>query len=108
MIQDNKHLAENNLSFESTYRVSKQQLAKAVEECHVVKSEMDKKRAKLCEFSQQNSLDTTLAVMQAAMAEMEEESEDIAKAWLHKETSIDQFLKVILPYERLNINKFHF
>lgn len=96
LIQDNKHLAEHNLSFESTYRVSKQQLAKAVEECHAVKTEMDKKHMKLREFSQQNSLDATLAVMQAAMAEMEEASEDIANAWLRKETSIDQFLKVIV------------
>ena len=33
LIEENKQIAENNLSFESTYRIQRQQLTKAFDEC---------------------------------------------------------------------------
>ena len=47
------------------------------------------------EFGRQHSLDTILALMQAAMAEAEESSDEVANSLLRKELTIDEFLKVI-------------
>ncbi|OTF72074.1 vacuolar protein sorting-associated protein 37B-like protein, partial [Euroglyphus maynei] len=81
LIEENKKIAENNLSFESTYRIQRQELTKALEECQQMKQSMDEKKSKLREFGRQHSLDTTLALMQAAMAEAEEASDEIASAF---------------------------
>lgn len=87
-------MAENNLSLESKYRMARQELTKSLEECQAMKNELDKKKDKLKEFSRQHSLDTTLALMQAAMAEAEEASDEVANSFLKKEISIENFLKV--------------
>lgn len=96
LIEENKKIAENNLSFESTYRIQRQELKKSYEECQYMKQEMDKKKSKLREFGRQHSLDTTLALMQAAMAEAEEASDEVANAFLRKEITIEEFLKVLI------------
>lgn len=94
LIQNNKRLAESNLSFESTYSYSRQELAKALQECQSLKDELDRKKSLLRQFGRQNSLDTTLALMQAATAEAEEASEDVANKFLSKNMPIEDFLKV--------------
>lgn len=94
LIQNNKRLAESNLSFESTYSYSRQELTKALQECQSLKDELDRKKSLLRQFGRQNSLDTTLALMQAATAEAEEASEDVANKFLSKNMPIEDFLKV--------------
>jgi len=94
LIQENKKTAETNLSFESTYCRSREELIKALHECQQLKDELDKKKSKLRELSRQNSLDTTLALMQAAMAEAEEASEEVANSFINNSISIEDFLKV--------------
>ncbi|XP_027202495.1 vacuolar protein sorting 37B [Dermatophagoides pteronyssinus] len=93
LIEENKQIAENNLSFESTYRIQRQQLTKAFDECQQMKQNLDRKKSKLKEFGRQHSLDTILALMQAAMAEAEESSDEVANSLLRKELTIDEFLK---------------
>lgn len=66
----------------------------ALSECQTMKDDLEKKKSKLRELSRQNSMDTTLALMQAAMAEAEEASDEVANQFLSKETSIEEFLKV--------------
>lgn len=96
LIQNNKRLAEGNLSFESTYSYSRQNLTEALQECQKLKDELDRKKSLLRQFGRQNSLDTTLALMQAATAEAEEASEEVANRFLSKELPIEDFLKVII------------
>ncbi|KPM04749.1 vacuolar protein sorting-associated protein 37B-like protein [Sarcoptes scabiei] len=93
LIEQNKEIAERNLSFETTYRASRQELMKALEECQSLKNDMNKTKSKIKEFNRQNSLDTTLALMQAAMAEAEENSDEVANSFLKKEISIEEFLR---------------
>ncbi|KAI7695697.1 Vacuolar protein sorting-associated protein 37C [Sarcoptes scabiei] len=94
LIEQNKEIAERNLSFETTYRASRQELMKALEECQSLKNDMNKTKSKIKEFNRQNSLDTTLALMQAAMAEAEENSDEVANSFLKKEISIEEnFMK---------------
>jgi len=96
LIEENKRIAETNLACESSYSIQRQALIKSLEECQQLKDELFKKKSKLCEFSRQNSLDTTLALMQAAMAEAEEDSEKTVEAFLHNDIPIEQFIKVNL------------
>ena len=98
MIAENKKIAEGNLSYESNYSFQKQALMKSLEECQQLKDELFKKKSKVCEFGRQNSLDTTLALMQAAMAEAEEESEKTAEAFLQSEIPVEQFIKVCFDF----------
>lgn len=94
LIQNNKRLAESNLSFESTYSYSRQNLTESLQECQTLKDELDRKKSLLRQFGRQNSLDTTLALMQAATAEAEEASEEVANRFLRKDMPIEDFLKV--------------
>lgn len=74
--------------------MSKRDLAKALEECQLLKNELDKKKAKVRELSRQTSLDTTFALLQAAMAEAEEASEEVANSFLTNQLPIEEFIKV--------------
>lgn len=96
LIEANKELAESTLTLQEPYKEAEQKLAEVYQECQQLQVELDQKQAKLKEAQQQNSLDTTLALMQAAMAEAEESSEDVATRFLSKELSIDDFLEVFI------------
>lgn len=106
LIEQNKEIAERNLSFETTYRASRQELMKALEECQSLKNDMNKTKSKIKEFNRQNSLDTTLALMQAAMAEAEENSDEVANSFLKKEISIEEFLRVIVKFDFIEFSLF--
>lgn len=101
LIQNNKRLAESNLSFESTYSYSRQNLTESLQECQTLKDELDRKKSLLRQFGRQNSLDTTLALMQAATAEAEEASEEVANRFLRKDMPIEDFLKEFMEKRKL-------
>jgi len=102
LIDSNKTVAESNLSREPIYRKSRQLLIDEHNELKAIKEDVDKKKSRLSELSRQTSLDTTLALMQTAAAQAEEESEDIANAFLSNEMSFDSFIKDFIDKRKLS------
>lgn len=102
LIASNKSLAEYNLSREPTYRQTRQQLIDGHNELKAIKEEIDKKKSRLSELSRQTSIDTTLALMQTSAAQAEEESEDIATAFLAQEMTFDSFIKDFIEKRKLS------
>lgn len=92
LIASNKSLAEFNLSREPAYRQARQALADSHKEAQELRREVEAKREKLSELSRQTSLDTTLALMQTATAEADEESERIANQFLANEIPVETFV----------------
>jgi ESCRT-I complex subunit VPS37 len=92
LIASNKSLAEYNLAREPAFRATRQALADAHKEAQDLRREVDAKREKLNELSRQTSLDTTLALMQTATAEADEESERIANQFLMNEIPVETFV----------------
>ena len=101
LIASNKSLAEFNLSREPIYRQARQTLLNSHSETKKIKEETERKKSKLNELTRQSSLDTTLALMQTAAAEAEEESENFASAFLSNEVSLDLFLKDFIAKRKL-------
>ena len=96
LIAINKSLAEYNLSKEGKFSASKEALINAHKSVIELRSEVEKKRDEVIEVSRQASLDTTLALLQTASAESEEESDAIANQLLSSEISVDTFLNQFL------------
>ncbi|CAG2100796.1 unnamed protein product [Medioppia subpectinata] len=102
LIEANKSSAELNLSREPTYRQTRQQLIDGHNELKGLKQELDAKKSRLSEVSRQTSLDTRLALMQAAAAEAEEESEEIATAFVEQKLDFDSFIKEFIDKRKLS------
>ena len=92
LIASNKSLAEFNFAREPTYSDARRRLVEAHKEAVELKRQVESKRDRLNELSKKTSLHTTLALMQAAAAEAEEESEKILTQFLLSKISIDVFL----------------
>jgi len=92
LIASNKSLAEFNLSREPAYSEARQALMEAHTAALEVKKTVEDKREQLNELSRQTSLDTTLALIQTAAAEADEEGEAIANQFLENEIPVESFL----------------
>jgi len=101
IIASNKSLAEMNLSLEPSFRQARHSLVAVHSEANQLKEELEHKKMKLNELSRQTSLDTTLALMQTAAAEAEEESENVATAFLAGEMGMEVFLKDFIDKKKL-------
>lgn len=101
LIASNKSLAEYNLSREPAYRQMRQDLLDSHKDALALKQEVEKKRQKLDEVTRQTSLDTTLALIQTAAAEAEEESETFAQKFLSGELPLESFLTDFLEKRKV-------
>ncbi|XP_077299118.1 vacuolar protein sorting 37B [Arctopsyche grandis] len=111
IIASNRSLAEFNLSKESTLNDSKQIIldrsAVGEELCKSIQSKLDVYKSKCSGIS----LDTTLALLEAAAAESEESSEDIAQKFLSGDIDIEKFLedfskeRIIMHLRKVKIDK---
>ncbi|GAB6033665.1 hypothetical protein CHUAL_013725 [Chamberlinius hualienensis] len=88
----NKSLAEFNLSKEPQLRQTKQRLVETYERAVEVFKNADMNKQKLEDLSRQSSADTTLAILQTAAAQSEEDSEKIAEKFLEGGAEIEAFL----------------
>ncbi|RWS04528.1 vacuolar protein sorting-associated protein 37B-like protein [Dinothrombium tinctorium] len=102
LIASNKSLAEYNVSREPSYRQMRQSLVNSHKETNDLKREVESKKSKLEEINRQTSLDTTLALLQTAAAEAEEESDTIANKFLASELTLDEFLTQFLDKRKLS------
>lgn len=101
LIASNKSLAEFNLAREPAYRETRDMLLDSHKEALDIKREVEHKRHKLDDVTRQTSLDTTLALLQTAAAEAEEESERCAESFLSGDLPLEQFLSNFLDKRKI-------
>jgi len=87
-----KSLAEFNLARQNDYESDRSKLLMLVGDSNKLKEEIQTKATKLLELSKRTSLESTLAVVLAATAQAEEESENDAKSFLENALDYDSFL----------------
>ncbi|EFO27819.1 hypothetical protein LOAG_00655 [Loa loa] len=97
----NKSLAEWNLSQEPKIEEAKRRLRTTYEEAVKVKDEVMELKEKLNSLSEERSLDTSTALLQAAAQSADDESEAIANRYLSGEIEVDQFLKEFIEKKTL-------
>lgn len=101
LMASNRSLAEFNLSkqpeLEETKHMLKELSEKGNELCSIVKDQLDVLRDKSGEMA----ADTALDLLQAAAAEIEEESEGIAEKFLAGDMEVDDFLEQFLVRRKL-------
>ncbi|KAG7197971.1 hypothetical protein KM043_016203 [Ampulex compressa] len=101
LMASNRSLAEFNLSRQPELEEDKQALRdlseKGTELCSNVKSKLDEMRDK----SGTMTVDTALDLLQAAAAEIEEESERVAEKFLAGDTEVDEFLEQFLSRRKI-------
>ncbi|CAG9532079.1 unnamed protein product [Cercopithifilaria johnstoni] len=97
----NKSLAEWNLSQEPKIEEAKKQLRTTYEEAVKIKEEVMELKEKLNSLSEERSLDTSSALLQAAAQSADDESEAIADRYLSGEMEVDQFLKEFIEKKTL-------
>ncbi|XP_064460972.1 vacuolar protein sorting-associated protein 37B-like [Ornithodoros turicata] len=93
LLASNKSLADFNLSREPKLRQCRQRLQELYSTAQELKQEAEQNKKKLDALGGQASLETTLALLQTAAAQAEEESEQIAKKFLDNESSVESFLE---------------
>lgn len=87
-----KSLAEFNLARQQDYESDRSKLLTLVGDSNKLKEEIQDKATKLLELSRRTSLDSTLAVVQAATAQAEQDSEGIANSFLENNLDYDSFI----------------
>uniref|UniRef100_A0AAF5PVA9 VPS37 C-terminal domain-containing protein n=1 Tax=Wuchereria bancrofti TaxID=6293 RepID=A0AAF5PVA9_WUCBA len=97
----NKSLAEWNLSQEPKIEEAKRQLRTTYEEAVKIKEEVMELKEKLNSLSEERSLDTSSALLQAAAQSADDESEAIADRYLRGDLEVDQFLKEFIEKKTL-------
>lgn len=101
MLESNKNLAESNLAKEPLLNELRVKVMEQQEEFKTLKQSLEAKKEKLDELTRQMSLDTTLALLQAAAAEAEEESEAFSENFLSGEIEAEAFLESYLNKRKL-------
>ncbi|GIY60352.1 vacuolar protein sorting-associated protein 37B [Caerostris darwini] len=101
MLESNKNLAESNLAMEPVLNDLRIKVLELNDEVKVLKESLETKKQKLDDLTRQMSLDTTLALIQAAAAEAEEESEAISENFISGEMEVEPFLDSYLHKRKL-------
>ncbi|XP_071789910.1 uncharacterized protein [Asterias amurensis] len=96
-IAENKSLADFNLSREPRLTESRSQYIIRLQEAQKCRESHMLGKAKLESVKDQTSLDTALALLQAATAHAEEDSEEVADEFLKGDITVDDFLEKFMP-----------
>ncbi|XP_054722586.1 vacuolar protein sorting-associated protein 37B-like [Uloborus diversus] len=102
LLASNKSLAEYNLSQEPLLINLKGDIVSKHKELQSCKGRVQKKKQKLDDITKNMCLETTLALLQTAAAEAEEESESLADNFLTGEIGVDQFLESYLSKKKVS------
>ena len=92
-ISANKEAAQANMARESELKQAQAALKAKLESMRELRQQVEEKKKKLDELSRQTSVDITLALLQTACAQAEEDSENIAKDLLSGKITFEEFLK---------------
>ncbi|KFD49983.1 hypothetical protein M513_09197 [Trichuris suis] len=101
MFSQNKTLAEQNLAKKPLLEQRRDAVLAAYERAVSAKKTYMEKKAQLDRFCDQRSLDTSLALLEAAAAEAEESSEVIASDFLSGSISPEEFVAKFTDAKRL-------
>ncbi|XP_066301388.1 vacuolar protein sorting-associated protein 37B-like [Branchiostoma lanceolatum] len=101
LLASNRSLAEFNLEKEPELVAGRQKLARVHQEAAELRVLYDEKKQRLESLVQRNDLDTTHALLQAAAAEIEEESESLADQFLEGGVVVEDFLSQYQEKRRL-------
>lgn len=93
VLSENRSLAESNLEKEPKLIEMRSKLADLSEQGKTLANSVKEKSDELKSKSSNTNPDTVLALLQAAAAESEEESERIAKQFLDNELAMDAYLE---------------
>ncbi|XP_074603425.1 vacuolar protein sorting 37B [Brevipalpus obovatus] len=93
--------AEWTLSKEDEYNRLRQELCDSHRETIDLKREVEKKKEKIDEYGRQTSLEITLALLQTATAEAEEEAESLASSMFSGDMRVDDFIKQFIDKRKL-------
>ncbi|VDD94603.1 unnamed protein product [Enterobius vermicularis] len=97
----NKSLSEYNLSQEPQLEAAKMKLLKTYEETKKLKEEVTELKQKLDSLSEQRSLDTLSAVLQASAQSADDESDAIVEQYLGSEIEVEPFLDKFIEKKTL-------
>lgn len=101
LLASNKSLADFNLSREPKLRQSRQQLKEQYEQAQELVAEVEQNKKTFDSLGGQSSLETTLALLQTAAAQAEEESEKVASSFLDGERTVESFLEEFVEVRKL-------
>ncbi|XP_078599847.1 vacuolar protein sorting-associated protein 37B-like [Branchiostoma floridae x Branchiostoma japonicum] len=101
LLASNRSLAEFNLEKEPQLVTGRQKLSRVHQEAAELRVLYDEKKQQLESLTQKNDLDTTHALLQAAAAEIEEESESLADQFLEGGMAVEDFLSQYQEKRRL-------
>lgn len=93
LIAENKSLAEYNLSKSSEFQERKRELVNVYEELKDINTRIEAKASKLKELTNKSNSDAILALLQAAVTEIERETDNIAEQFLNGDIKLDSYLE---------------
>uniref|UniRef100_A0A914CLE0 VPS37 C-terminal domain-containing protein n=1 Tax=Acrobeloides nanus TaxID=290746 RepID=A0A914CLE0_9BILA len=92
-LAQSKSMAECNLSMEPKLNEAKSRLQSTYTEAVKAKQDVETLKSKLDSLSENRSLDTVAALLQAAAREAEDQSDDIADKFMNGDVEIEDFVK---------------
>ncbi|THD20390.1 Williams-beuren syndrome critical region protein [Fasciola hepatica] len=101
LMQKNRQLAEANLDLEPQFLVKKQELAVLYKQLSDAKELYASLKSRIDALGTNYNPSTILALMQAANAEVEERSDDLANQFVNGSMNVDDFLREFLPLRKL-------
>lgn len=102
LLASNRSLAEYNLGLEPKLHSGREKLIEAHQNQQQLQEAFDQNRKKLEEASSDYAPDTTLALLQTATAQAEEEAEKTVDKFLEKEIASDEFIQKFLEQKTLH------
>ncbi|CAL8109237.1 unnamed protein product [Calicophoron daubneyi] len=100
-MRENRRLAESNLALEPKFLDKKQELTEVYSQLKEAKDQYQRLKSQIDALGASYAPTTILALMQAANAESEEKSEDLANQFVNKNIDVDTFLKQFIPLRKL-------
>ncbi|CAH1380498.1 vacuolar protein sorting-associated protein 37B [Tenebrio molitor] len=101
LLASNSSLAEENLSREPELVEGREKLQQLSEEAEQLSKQVEEKVKQLKGKTGDTSLETTLALLQTAASEMEEESDTLVQSFLENEVDLENFLEQFLAKRKI-------
>ncbi|XP_031566274.1 vacuolar protein sorting-associated protein 37C-like [Actinia tenebrosa] len=102
LIARNRSLAEYNLSLEPKLASGRERLIESHENRETLQAQFEINKQALANLSDQYSSDTTMALLQTATVQAEEEAEKTVDKFLEREIDVDTFIRTFQSQKALH------
>ncbi|KAK3731054.1 hypothetical protein QZH41_019213 [Actinostola sp. cb2023] len=102
LLTSNRSLAEYNLSREPNLTSGREKLIESHQNREILEAQFEKNKKTLGELSDQYSTDTTMALLQTATAQAEEEAEKTVDKYLEGEMDVETFIQTFHSQKTLH------